>query len=218
MRNTFHSETRHTPEMISRPAGPAEIAAKRGASGLWTRYPDPPARLTRFPDMKHLLPVAIAIVVCLFAHSQDRPSPPAEAAGKMTVPAGFKATLFAGEPDVVQPIAFTLRRPRPALGRRVPVVSELDRSTAEPGKDRILIFEDTDGDGTLRQAHRLLRQAAPTSPASSSASAASGSARTPNLLFIPSTSTPTDQARRASRRSCSTAGTSRTPSTTSSTA
>ena len=35
------------------------------------------------------------------------PVPSAEAAGRMTLPEGFKATLFAGEPDVVQPIAFT---------------------------------------------------------------------------------------------------------------
>jgi hypothetical protein len=32
---------------------------------------------------------------------------PAEAAQAMTVPEGFAVTLFAGEPDVVQPIAFT---------------------------------------------------------------------------------------------------------------
>ena len=64
----------------------------------------------------------------------------------MTLPPGFTATLFAGEPDVVQPIAFTHRRPRPALGRRgatrIPI-----RAPEGKGKDRILIFEDTDGDG-----------------------------------------------------------------------
>ncbi|HEV3084680.1 MAG TPA: hypothetical protein VGY66_33265 [Gemmataceae bacterium] len=41
------------------------------------------------------------------ASAGDKPFPPAEAASHMTVPAGFKVTLFAGEPDVVQPIAFT---------------------------------------------------------------------------------------------------------------
>ena len=35
------------------------------------------------------------------------PYPPAEAPKHMTVPPGFGVTLFAGEPDVVQPIAFT---------------------------------------------------------------------------------------------------------------
>src|SRR5687768_7750945 len=34
-------------------------------------------------------------------------APPAEAARRMSLPPGFRATLFAGEPDVVQPIAFT---------------------------------------------------------------------------------------------------------------
>ena len=33
---------------------------------------------------------------------------PEEAAKAMTLPPGFKATLFAGEPDIVQPIAFTI--------------------------------------------------------------------------------------------------------------
>ena len=37
----------------------------------------------------------------------DKPVPTGEAAGRMTVPEGFRVTLFAGEPDVVQPIAFT---------------------------------------------------------------------------------------------------------------
>src|SRR5262245_852751 len=37
----------------------------------------------------------------------DAPIPAREAPLRMTVPDGFKVTLFAGEPDVVQPIAFT---------------------------------------------------------------------------------------------------------------
>src|SRR5437588_11003123 len=35
----------------------------------------------------------------------DKPIPPAEAPAHMTVPPGFHVSLFAGEPDVVQPIA-----------------------------------------------------------------------------------------------------------------
>jgi len=34
--------------------------------------------------------------------------PPEQAAKEMTLPAGFKATLFAGEPDVKQPIAVAI--------------------------------------------------------------------------------------------------------------
>ncbi len=50
--------------------------------------------------------------------------PPEQAAKEMTLPPGFRATLFAGEPDVKQPIAFATddrfrhRRSRTALGRR----------------------------------------------------------------------------------------------------
>ena len=54
---------------------------------------------------------AVVLVAVLAASSsvpaQDRPLPPKAAAQAMTLPRGFKSTLFAGEPDLVQPIAFT---------------------------------------------------------------------------------------------------------------
>ena len=67
------------------------------------------------------------------------------AAREMLLPPGFKATLFAGEPDVKQPIAF-------ALGHRGRLwVAEAYtypiRAKEGEGKDRILVFEDTNGDG-----------------------------------------------------------------------
>ncbi|MBY0457691.1 MAG: HEAT repeat domain-containing protein, partial [Gemmataceae bacterium] len=79
---------------------------------------------------------------------------PEEAAKAMTVPEGFSVTLFAGEPDVHQPIAFcidhrgrlwvveayTYPRRHPEKG---PVLPEKDKAKG----DKILIFEDTDGDG-----------------------------------------------------------------------
>ncbi len=73
------------------------------------------------------------------------PLPPAEAARKMTVPQGFRVTLFAAEPDVVQPIAFTID-PRGRLW----VVENYSYPIwlgGPRGRDRILIFEDADGDG-----------------------------------------------------------------------
>ena len=66
----------------------------------------------------------------------------------MTLPDGFKATLFAGEPDVVQPIAMCFD----ARGRLwVAECMSYPTWLKDPkeGKDRILIFEDTDGDGTF---------------------------------------------------------------------
>ncbi|MBN9123033.1 MAG: c-type cytochrome [Planctomycetes bacterium] len=77
----------------------------------------------------------------------DKPVPPKEAPGKMTVPDGFKVTLFAGEPDVVQPIAFTFDD----RGRMwvVECLSYPKWSRDGKGGDRVVILEDTDGDGTF---------------------------------------------------------------------
>ena len=63
----------------------------------------------------------------------------------MTLPPGFKATLFAGEPDVKQPIAFAIDdrgRLWVAEAYTYPI-----RAKGNKGKDRILVFEDTHGDG-----------------------------------------------------------------------
>src|SRR5262249_45676699 len=72
---------------------------------------------------------------------------PKEAAKAMTVPKGFEVKLFAGEPDVRQPIAFCLDdrgRLWVAEAYSYPI-----RRPDKEAKDRILIFEDTDGDGTF---------------------------------------------------------------------
>ncbi len=69
---------------------------------------------------------------------------PEAAAKEMTLPKGFKAFAFAGEPDVQQPVAFCLDD-----RGRLWVVENFDypiRPTSGQGKDRILVFEDTDGD------------------------------------------------------------------------
>ena len=77
-----------------------------------------------------------------FAHAG---LPPEEAAAAMTLPEGFRATLFAGEPDVVQPIAFALDdRGRLWVAE---AYSYPQRLPDEEARDRILIFEDVNGDG-----------------------------------------------------------------------
>src|SRR5437773_11842535 len=75
------------------------------------------------------------------------PMPAAQAVDQMKLPPGFKATVFAAEPDVQNPIAMAWD----ARGRLW--VAE-NYTYAEGGKkfdlnlrDRILIFEDKDGDG-----------------------------------------------------------------------
>ena len=70
---------------------------------------------------------------------------PEEAARAMTVPEGFKVTLFAGEPDVHQPIAFAIDdrgRLWVAEAYSYPV-----RVPDDQARDQILIFEDENGDG-----------------------------------------------------------------------
>jgi putative membrane-bound dehydrogenase-like protein len=70
---------------------------------------------------------------------------PEEAARAMTVPPGFRVTLFASEPDVVQPIAMAIDdRGRVWVAE---AYSYPRRVRDDQARDRILIFEDTDGDG-----------------------------------------------------------------------
>lgn len=71
--------------------------------------------------------------------------PPEEAARAMTVPDGFSVKLFAGEPDVNQPVAMALDD----RGRFWIAEAYSYPQKRAPGKglDRILILEDADGDG-----------------------------------------------------------------------
>jgi putative membrane-bound dehydrogenase-like protein len=71
------------------------------------------------------------------------PLPLDRAAQAMTLPPGFSATLFAGEPDVHQPIAFTTDH----RGRLWVCENDSFPQWQADGHDRVVIFEDTDGDG-----------------------------------------------------------------------
>src|SRR5207247_345078 len=120
------------------------------------RYPK-----SRPPPTRRFLPMRIAAFSLLLLAASvapgadapgspkpaDKPIPPKEAPGKMTLPDGFKVTLFAGEPDVVQPIAMTFDD----RGRLwvVECLSYPNWSRNGKGSDRVVILEDTDGDGTF---------------------------------------------------------------------
>lgn len=74
-----------------------------------------------------------------------RAMPPLEAAATMELPRGFRATMFAAEPDVRQPIGFCLDdRARLWVAEAYNYPRHGDR----PG-DRIVILEDVDGDGRM---------------------------------------------------------------------
>src|SRR5687767_10925687 len=73
------------------------------------------------------------------------PVPPDEAAAALKLPAGFAATVFAAEPDVRQPISMSFDD-----RGRLWVAENYSYPNWKPpgeGEDRILIFEDADGDG-----------------------------------------------------------------------
>jgi putative membrane-bound dehydrogenase-like protein len=92
--------------------------------------------------------VAVAASPAPIPHGQNKapgePLAPADAVAKMTVPEGFQVELVAAEPDIVNPVAMTFdERGRIWITESV----EYPRHDAGPGRDRIKVLEDTDGDG-----------------------------------------------------------------------
>lgn len=101
-----------------------------------------------------------------------------QAAKEITLPSGFKATLFAGEPDIQQPIAFCIDdRGRlwvaegytyPKRKGTPPVMDVGGTNSGQPTKeqladifgsnDRILVFEDTDNDGRFDKRHVFMEK------------------------------------------------------------
>ncbi len=80
---------------------------------------------------------------------QGDPSPisPQEALAAIKLPPGFRATLFAAEPDVQNPIAMTFdARGRLWVAENYTYAERTQRFDLRL-RDRIVIFDDTDGDG-----------------------------------------------------------------------
>src|ERR1041385_5306261 len=97
---------------------------------------------------RHLPAAAIALIlmpVCRGVEPESGPLPLTESARVMTLPEGFRVSLFAGEPDVVQPIAMTTDD----RGRLwvVECFSYPSWQRSGEGRDRVLVLEDRDGDG-----------------------------------------------------------------------
>jgi len=91
--------------------------------------------------------VALAALCFAFpcAAQQQQPSPrsPLDTVKSLAVPPGFSVSLFAGEPDIVQPIGFCFDD-----RGRLWVAENFSYPNWKPeGHDRIVILEDTDGDG-----------------------------------------------------------------------
>ncbi|MCB1061317.1 MAG: hypothetical protein KDN20_00185 [Verrucomicrobiae bacterium] len=73
----------------------------------------------------------------------EEPPTPEETVAGITVPEGFQVTLFAGEPDVRQPVAMATDD----RGRLWVAESYSYYEWEEKHEDRIIVFEDTDNDG-----------------------------------------------------------------------
>ena len=73
----------------------------------------------------------------------DSPPSAADLVRGISVPKGFRTVLFASEPDVSQPIAITTDE----RGRLWVVENYSYPEWRTTGTDRVLIFEDADGDG-----------------------------------------------------------------------
>jgi putative membrane-bound dehydrogenase-like protein len=86
----------------------------------------------------------IATLASVAAFSAEKAGlTPAEAEKAMTVPEGFTAKLFAGEPAVTQPAGFDIDE----RGRLWVAEFRSYQNKREENNDRIVILEDTDGDG-----------------------------------------------------------------------
>ncbi|HEX3149377.1 MAG TPA: PVC-type heme-binding CxxCH protein [Gemmataceae bacterium] len=93
--------------------------------------------------MPRLFTLLILPLTLLAADRAPTPLPAEQAAKEMKLPEGFRSTLFAAEPDVVQPISFTIDH-----RGRLWVAEALNYGEWKAtGKDRIVILEDTEGDG-----------------------------------------------------------------------
>jgi glucose/arabinose dehydrogenase len=111
--------------------------------------------------MRVMFAAALSLALCLASlsradasdvipHAQDKPPGPAltpeEALKKMKVPEGFRVELVASEPDIVNPVAMTIdERGRFWITESL----EYPRREPGPGKDRVKVLEDTNGDGVV---------------------------------------------------------------------
>lgn len=103
----------------------------------------------RMPWVALFLSVTLPLTCVQRAIAADSPAllSPAEAARTMEVPKGFRVTLFAGEPDVRQPVGMCMDD----RGRLwVAEAYNYPNHGTRPG-DRIVIFADTNGDGRFDQ-------------------------------------------------------------------
>src|SRR5260221_4426411 len=122
---------------------------------------------SQFPSVSFRVPSVAKFYLCLAAavapsaradekpfpkpaNSQEetiKPLTPEEALKALQLPPGFKATLFAAEPAVQQPIAMAWDERGRLWVAECYTYAESAKGFDKAQKDRIIILEDTDGDG-----------------------------------------------------------------------
>lgn len=118
---------------------------------------------SQFPSVSLRVPSVALFLCCLVstlaadekpfpkpANSQEetiKPLTPEEALKALQLPPGFKATLFAAEPAVQQPIAMAWDERGRLWVAECYTYAESAKGFDKEQKDRIIILEDTDGDG-----------------------------------------------------------------------
>jgi putative membrane-bound dehydrogenase-like protein len=93
-----------------------------------------------------ILACLLVPLITSFTFAEEPPLSPQRAVERIKLPEGFRATLFAGEPDLIKPIAMTTDD----RGRLWVVESHSYPNwlpEGKEGRDRILIFEDKKGSG-----------------------------------------------------------------------
>jgi putative membrane-bound dehydrogenase-like protein len=133
--------------------------------------------------MNRWLIASVLLLGTALAGAADAPVPADRAAARMKLPEGFRVTLFAGEPDLVKPIAMTTDD-----RGRLWVVESYSYpkwiTDGRPGRDRVLIFEDTKGEGHFDRRTVFLDKGTNLSGIAVGHGGVWLCA-TPNLLFIP---------------------------------
>ncbi|MFP6612898.1 MAG: PVC-type heme-binding CxxCH protein [Pirellulales bacterium] len=96
-----------------------------------------------FPGRQQLRAAGLPEGVTNSQKPGENPPPPAESLSKIQLPKGFHVSLFAGEPDVAQPISMAFDD----RGRLWVAECYSYKKWQAVGRDRILVFDDTDKDG-----------------------------------------------------------------------
>ncbi|MGI8978129.1 MAG: PVC-type heme-binding CxxCH protein [Pirellulaceae bacterium] len=118
-----------------------------------------PSVFSRVPSVATILCLYLAVAPLIRADKRPFPKPansqeesikpltPEEALKALQLPPGFKATLFAAEPAVQQPISMAWDERGRLWVAECYTYAELSKGFDKEQKDRIIILEDTDGDG-----------------------------------------------------------------------